>query len=46
MTMDDVERTYIEEAIEKADGNLTKAAKLLGITFRSIRYKVKKYDLK
>jgi DNA-binding NtrC family response regulator len=44
-TLEDQERAYLEAALEETDGNLTQAAKLLNITFRSIRYKVKKYGL-
>ena len=40
-----IEAGYIKQALERTDGNLTKAAELLGISFRSIRYKVKKIGL-
>lgn len=42
----DLEKKRLQEALKKTGGSLTKAAKLLGISFRSIRYKVKKYNLK
>ena len=42
----EIERDLIRQALERTDGHLTNAAKLLGMTFRSIRYKVKKYGLK
>lgn len=38
----EVERTYLFAALEKAGGVKKKAADLLGITFRSIRYRLKK----
>ncbi len=41
----EIERDYIQQALEKTGGNLTQAAELLGITFRSIRYKVKKLEM-
>lgn len=41
-----VECFYIKEALAKTNGNLTQAAKLLNLSFRSLRYKVKKYNLK
>ncbi|WP_372371009.1 sigma-54-dependent transcriptional regulator [Candidatus Uabimicrobium sp. HlEnr_7] len=41
-----VECFYIKEALAKTNGNLTQAAKLLNLSFRSLRYKVKKYGLK
>lgn len=43
--LDDVERQAILDALDKASGNKTKAAKLLGITFRALRYKLKKLNL-
>ena len=41
----DLERRYLVAALEQTGGHLTNAAKLLGISFRAIRYKVKKYEL-
>ena len=43
--MEDIERQALQEALEKARWNKTKAAELLGISFRSLRYKLKKYDI-
>lgn len=40
-----VRKVYIQKALELEGGNLTRAAKRLGITFRSIRHFVKKYDI-
>ncbi len=39
------ERLVIREAIEKADGNKSIAAKNLKISLRTMRYKIKKYNL-
>ena len=41
--VEDLERTLIEKSLAKTDGNKTEAAKLLGISFRSLRYRLKKY---
>ncbi len=41
----EVERTYIERALKTTGGNLTRAAELLGIPFRSIRYRIKKLGI-
>ena len=41
----DTEKRLISHALEKASNSKTKAAELLGISFRSIRYKAKKYGL-
>ncbi len=43
--LEKVERSAIIEALEKTRWNKTAAAKLLGITFRALRYKLKKLEL-
>lgn len=40
-----IEKELLIKAIHHADGTKKKAAKLLGITFRSMRYRVDKYSL-
>jgi len=42
----EIERGYIAEALKKAGGVQVKAADLLGMSFRSFRYYVKKYNLR
>jgi two-component system response regulator PilR (NtrC family) len=42
----DIERDYIAQALRRAGGVQVKAAELLGMSFRSFRYYVKKYNLK
>jgi two-component system response regulator PilR (NtrC family) len=42
----EIERGYIAEALKKAGGVQVKAAELLGMSFRSFRYYVKKYNLR
>ncbi|MDQ6950066.1 MAG: sigma-54 dependent transcriptional regulator [Mariprofundales bacterium] len=37
-----IERTLLQQALDATGGNATKAAKLLGISFRSIRYRLQK----
>jgi two-component system response regulator PilR (NtrC family) len=41
-----LEREYIAEALRRSGGVKVKAAELLGMTFRSFRYYMKKYNLK
>lgn len=41
-TLESFERKYLREALRLTNGNLTNAAKLLGMSYRSIRYRVKK----
>ncbi len=42
----EIEMGYIAEALKRAGGVQVKAAELLGMSFRSFRYYVKKYNLK
>ncbi|HID37799.1 MAG TPA: sigma-54-dependent Fis family transcriptional regulator [Ghiorsea sp.] len=44
--LEEVEKTLVEQALHQSQGNATKAAKLLGIGFRSIRYRLEKLGLK
>ncbi|MEZ4648545.1 MAG: sigma 54-interacting transcriptional regulator [Candidatus Eisenbacteria bacterium] len=41
----DVERRLLEEAIRRADGNLSEAARQLGISYKTMRYRARKFDL-
>ncbi len=41
----EIERSYLSKALECTDGNKNKAAELLGISFRSFRYRVDKLDI-
>ena len=43
--LDETERRYLVSALEKAQGNKTRAADILGITFRSLRYRLAKHGL-
>ena len=45
VVMDDVERDLVIQALERTQGNVTKAAKLLGISRDMMRYRVEKYQL-
>ncbi len=42
----DIEREYIAEALKRAGGVKSRAADLLGMSFRSFRYYMKKYNLR
>lgn len=44
--LDNVERQAINEALQKTRMNRTAAAKLLGVTFRSLRYRMDRLGLK
>jgi len=41
----DLERRFIEKALERTDGNQTEAAKLLSISRDQLRYRIEKYGL-
>jgi two-component system, NtrC family, response regulator PilR len=43
--MAEIEKAYLEKALDISQGNKHNAAKLLGITFRSIRYRLDKLSL-
>ena len=45
-SLEDLEKHLIGEAMIKAADNQTKAAEILGMSERMLRYKLKKYDLK
>ena len=45
LSLEEVEKNLIIQALEKAGNNKTLAAKLLGITYDSLRYQVKKFGL-
>jgi DNA-binding NtrC family response regulator len=42
--MDDVERSLIEQALTRTRGNVAHAARLLGLSRDTLRYRVKKYN--
>jgi transcriptional regulator with PAS, ATPase and Fis domain len=45
-SIEDMEKRLILEAMEKSGEHQTKAAEILGISERMLRYKLKKYGLK
>jgi two-component system NtrC family response regulator len=44
--MENLERRMIREALEQAESNQSQAARLLGLSERMLRYKLKKYEFK
>jgi two-component system response regulator AtoC len=44
-TLEQVERTLIGRALAKTQGNVTRAAKLLGITRDTLRYRIEKHGI-
>jgi transcriptional regulator with GAF, ATPase, and Fis domain len=40
------EKAKISEALERSNGNITRAAQLLGMTFRTLQYRLEKFGIK
>ena len=45
ISLEEVEKDLIRQALEKSNNNKTLAAKLLDISYDTLRYQVKKYGL-
>jgi two-component system response regulator PilR (NtrC family) len=43
--LDGIERSLLEEALARTGGVKTEAARLLSVTFRSLRYRLAKYGI-
>ncbi|HEV8159359.1 MAG TPA: sigma-54 dependent transcriptional regulator [Pyrinomonadaceae bacterium] len=46
VNFEDVERSLITQAMDRTDNNITKSAKLLGLTFRTLQYRLEKFGFK
>jgi PAS domain S-box-containing protein len=46
VSLEEAEKSLLVKALEKAEGNQTRAAVLLGITRDTLRYKIKKFNLR
>lgn len=46
INFEDLERSLIMQAMERTDNNITKSAKLLGLTFRTLQYRLEKFGVK
>ena len=46
ISFEEFERDLIVQAMERTDYNITKAAKLLGLTFRTLQYRLEKFGIK
>ncbi len=45
ISFEDLEKSVIIQAMEQSDWNITRAAKLLGLTFRTLQYRLEKFDI-
>jgi len=46
VNFEDVERSLILQAMDRTDNNITKSARLLGLTFRTLQYRLEKFGIK
>jgi DNA-binding NtrC family response regulator len=46
VNFEELEKSLIIQAMERTDNNITKAAKLLGLTFRTLQYRLDKFGIK
>ena len=46
VNFEDVERSLIMQAMDRTDNNITKSARLLGLTFRTLQYRLEKFGFK
>ncbi len=44
--MEEVERDFILQAMEASDGVIAKAAKLLGVSYRTLQYRLEKFQIR
>jgi DNA-binding NtrC family response regulator len=44
-TLDEVERSLISRALDQSQGNVTRAARILGISRDTLRYRIEKYKI-
>ena len=44
-TIEDAERALIVDALDRTSGNISAAARILGVTRNTLRYRVRKYKL-
>ena len=45
ITLDEIEKKYLQSALKKAKGNQTQAAKILGLSLDTFRYRIKKHAI-
>lgn len=46
ISLEEVERNYLLQALESAGWNITQAARLLGLSRDTLRYRIEKYGLR
>jgi DNA-binding protein Fis len=46
LSLQDIEKYVIQEVLNRTDENVTAAARMLGTTRETLRYRVQKYNLR
>ena len=46
LSLEEIEVNFIRETLKKSAGNMTQAAKLLNISYDTLRYRMKKFDIR
>ncbi len=46
LSLDELEASMISQALDKTEGNQSRAARLLGLTRDTLLYRIKKYGLR
>ncbi|MBI5118427.1 sigma-54-dependent Fis family transcriptional regulator [Candidatus Poribacteria bacterium] len=46
LSIEDVEKKLICDALARTGGHILKASKLLGMTYKTLQYRIKKYDIR
>lgn len=46
LSLEEIEKNFIRETLKKTGGNMTQAAKLLSISYDTLRYRMKKFDIR
>jgi DNA-binding NtrC family response regulator len=46
ISFEDLERSLITQAMEQTNWNITRASKLLGLSFRTLQYRLEKFGIK
>jgi len=45
LILEDLEEDLIRQALERSGGRLKEAAELLGLTYKTLQYRLKKHDI-
>jgi DNA-binding protein Fis len=45
ISLEQLEKDLIQQALKRTDNNQTQAAKLLGVSYDSLRYQIKKFGI-